>query len=223
VELSRQQIELGPPLEPKVSRQCNPLVPLALHMGGFCACRASAAAAKSQPCPHDLRRRCLLLRWGCPPLPHLLMCLPLIPLQVVAQLVWGTGHLCRASGYATRPGAQWVASLLGPSGLWPASFQGDALALLLAGLAKLQTAPDRAWMAQAVERSAEEMAAMSPRVGHGAAPGAPAALGFLGALQPVICWRRTTAAWLLLRHAHRFVPCSRHGQLDSWLSCWSVA
>lgn len=89
------------------------------------------------------------------------------PPQVIAQLVWGTGHLARAAGYAGRPGTQWVASLLGPSGLLPGSFPGDSLAMLLAGLAKLRTSPGSDWMQLAVEATADEMPRMRTQVSLG--------------------------------------------------------
>ncbi len=82
----------------------------------------------------------------------------------MAKLIWGTGHLSRASGYAARPTAEWVASFLGPAGLAPAQFPGRALASLLAGLAKLRTTPGRAWMAAAVARTAEEMPGLDAMV-----------------------------------------------------------
>jgi hypothetical protein len=88
--------------------------------------------------------------------------------QVVAKLISATGHLSRAAGYASRPSARWVASLLGPTGLPAASFTADTLAVLLVGLAKLRTVPDAAWMRAVVLQAAKEMPRMRPRVGTNA-------------------------------------------------------
>jgi hypothetical protein len=54
--------------------------------------------------------------------------------------------------------------MLGPSGLAPSQFGGGALALVLAGLAKLRTPPGADWMRGAVARAAEEFGSMPPQV-----------------------------------------------------------